>query len=149
MCKKAISLPDIESQIQVSVEFLMGFSQPDPSWDFWSHDTTIECFHLRASPKPQPQHQQACAGAGMNGLYRLALRILTVMLIILPVGLWVWTAMSVSLVCALDESSSACADPNAGMDALGFLKLAIVPWALAALCSNIGKRLDLRLKEER
>jgi hypothetical protein len=85
----------------------------------------------------------------MNGLYRLALRVLTVLFIVLPLGLWVWTALSVTLVCALDESSSACANPNAGLDPIGFLKLAIIPWALAALCSKAGKRLDLKLKEQR
>lgn len=85
----------------------------------------------------------------MNGLLRLALRVLTVLFIILPVGLWIWTALSVTLVCALDESSSACTNPNAGMGLFGFLKLAIVPWALAVVCSKAGKRLDLRLKEYR
>lgn len=85
----------------------------------------------------------------MNGLYRLALRVFTVLFVVLPVGLWIWMALSITLVCALDESSSACADPSAAPDAIGFLKLAIVPWALAALCSKAGKRLDLRLKEER
>lgn len=85
----------------------------------------------------------------MNGLHRLALRVLTVLFIILPVGLWIWSTMTVTLVCALDESSSACADPNTGLDLLGFLKLAIIPWALAALCSRAGKRLDLQLKEQR
>ena len=83
----------------------------------------------------------------MNGLYRLALRVFTVLFIVLPLGLWVWTALSVTLVCVLDESSSACGNPNAGLDPIGFLKLAIIPWA--ALCSKAGKRLDLKLKEER
>ncbi len=82
----------------------------------------------------------------MNGLFRLCLRIMTIVFILLPVGLWIWSAMTVTLVCALDESSIACADPNSGMDPIGFLKLAIVPWALAVLCSRTGKRLDLQLK---
>lgn len=85
----------------------------------------------------------------MNGLFRLALRVLTVLFIILPVGLWIWSAMTVTLVCALNETSSACANPNSGMGLTGFLKLAIIPWALAALCSRTGKRLDLQLKEQR
>lgn len=82
----------------------------------------------------------------MTGLYRLGLRVLTVLFILLPVGLWLWSMLTVTLVCTLDETSTACADPNAGLDMLGFVKLAVVPWALAAVCGNAGKRLDLRLK---
>jgi hypothetical protein len=69
----------------------------------------------------------------------IGLKILTILLVILPVAVWAWSLMTVNLACALDESSAACADLNEGLARIGFLKLAVVPWVLAAVCSRLLK----------